>query len=193
MDRLAVPVQDGDLLGPFLDQVPSPAPRRAGPRMRFEPRNLSFGDGLDRWEFGGSFRREVGQSHRQDYSCTAGSGCADLSSAVAEPHGFAGLQQTIAADDYRGAAVTFRGELRLEDVADKAGLHLAVGPPPGPVEHPPPSPPERTTVTVSGSHDWATCEVTAQVPGDGGIIRFGVFLAGRGRVGLRNAELTRGG
>lgn len=150
MDRLAVLVQDGDLLGPFLDQVPAPAPLRAGPRMRFEPRNLSFGDGLDRWEFGGSFRREAGQSHRQEYSCTAGSGCAVLSSAVAEPHGSAGLHQAIAADDYRDATVTFRG-------------------------------------------DWARYEVTAQVPADGGIIRFGIFLAGRGRVGLRNAELVRGG
>jgi hypothetical protein len=52
MDRLAVPVQDGDLLRPLLDRVSGPVPFRPGPRPRFEPRNLAFADGLDRRDFG---------------------------------------------------------------------------------------------------------------------------------------------
>jgi hypothetical protein len=191
LDRLAVPVAGDDLLGPFLGRVPVPAAARPGPRMRFEPRNLAFADGLDRWQFGGSFRRGASESHWQDYSCTAGERSAILCSAVPEPCGSAGLQQMIAADDYRGTAVVFRGELRTEDVADKAGLHLQVGPPLGPREHALPFPPKRVIRTVTSSHDWTVHEVTAEVPGDAGIIMFGMFLVGRGRVELRNAELTR--
>ena len=59
LDRLAVPVPGDDLLTPFLDRVP-PTPARPGrerwplatlrgPRPRYEPRNLDFADGLDRW------------------------------------------------------------------------------------------------------------------------------------------------
>jgi len=191
MDRLAVPVQGGDLLGPFLPRAPAAASHRA-PRARFEPGNMTFADGLDRWEFGGSFRREADESHGEDYSCRTEGQRAILASAVPEPYGFAGLQQVIAADDYRGAVVVFRGELRTKDVADQAGLHLHVGPPLGPVGHPLPSPPKRVTVSVAGSHDWARHEVTAEVPDDAGIIRFGIFLAGRGQVELRHAELARG-
>ena len=62
LDRLAVPVPGDDLLTPFLDRVP-PAPGPARPRAagwplatlpgrrpRYEPRNLDFADGLDRWD-----------------------------------------------------------------------------------------------------------------------------------------------
>jgi hypothetical protein len=191
LDRLAVAVQDGDLVGQFTGGLPAPAVSRPRPRLRFEPRNLTFADGLDMWEFGGSFRREAGESHGSDYSCTATDQSVIIRSAVPEPYGFAGLQQMIAADDYRGRTLVFSGELRTEDVADRAGLHLMVGPPLGPAPERP-SPPRRTTVTVAGSRDWTRHEVTADVPGDAGIVGFGFFLAGRGLVELRNAELASG-
>jgi hypothetical protein len=41
-----------------------------------------------------------------------------------------------------------------------------------------------------GSSDWTWHEVTIPVPGYVGVIRFGISLTGRGRVELRNAELT---
>jgi hypothetical protein len=44
---------------------------------------------------------------------------------------------------------------------------------------------------VSGSHDWTAHEVTAQIPDDGARIALGIFQTGRGRIELRNAELTR--
>jgi len=193
LDRLAVAIQHGDLVRQFVDGLPAPAVSRPRPRLRFEPRNLTFADGLDRWEFGGSFRREAGESHRNDYSCTATDRSVMIRSAVPEPYGYAGLQQMIAADDYRGRTLVFSGELRTEDVAGQAGLHLMVGPPLGPVGDSRPSPPRRTTVTVAGSQDWARHEVTANVPGDAGIVGFGFFLTGRGLAELRNAELTGGG
>jgi hypothetical protein len=192
LDRLAVAIQDGDLLRQFIDGLPTPAVSRPRPRLRFEPRNLTFADGLDRWEFGGSFRRDAGQAHGNDYSCTASDRSVIIRSAVPEPYGFAGLQQMIAADDYRGRTLIFSGELRSEDVADRAGLHLMTGPPLGPVADARPSPPRRTTVTLAGSQDWTRHEVTADVPDDAGIVGFGFFLIGRGLVELRNAELAGG-
>ncbi len=45
---------------------------------------------------------------------------------------------------------------------------------------------------MAGSHDWTGHEVAAEVPGDAVVVRFGITLTGRGRLGLRNAELIRG-
>jgi hypothetical protein len=180
MDRLAVPVQGEDVLAPFLIPAAARPPGRPRQARRFEPRNMAFTDGLDRWELDGSFL-DRGQPHWQDYSCTAAGGSAVLASAVPEASGFAVLVQTIYAEDYRGSTVTFRGQLRTTDVADDAGLHLAAGrtvDPPG------------AHLRDRGSSDWTWHEVTTDVSGDAGVIRFGISLAGRGRVELRNAELS---
>ena len=52
LDRVARPVPGDDLLTPFLDRVPpvGQAISLPGQRPRYEPRNLSFADGLDRWD-----------------------------------------------------------------------------------------------------------------------------------------------
>jgi hypothetical protein len=192
MDRLAVPVRGDDLLAQLLPPFPLREPPRPLGQVvkpwRFEPRNLVFTDGLDHWELAGSFL-EAGRPHWRDYACAAADRSAVLASAVAEPSGFAVLVQTIYADDYRGAAVTFRGQLRTTDVAGRAGLHLAVGPtegPPGAHLH------DRggSSLTGPGSTDRTWHEVTLPVPPDAGVIRFGISLTGRGRIELRNAELT---
>jgi bifunctional DNase/RNase len=205
MDRLAVPVAGDDLLGPFLDRVPpagQPRPRHqllgkppagqpvvtlSGRRPRYQPRNLVFADGLDRWDVDGGFLRQAGESHPQDYSAAAEGQSAILASAVAEPRGTATLGQAIFADDYRGVMVAFRGEIRTEDVTARAGLRLDIlrrgrlfllarddhG------------------VTLTGSHDWTRHEVTALVPDDADIIRFGIALTGPGLIALRNPELGK--
>ncbi len=118
MDRVAVPASGDDLLRPFLGEGTQPSPGRSW-RRRFEPRNLGFDDGLDRWDFGGTFRRaaqgggrgqpEAGGSHWQDFACAAGDWFAVLLSAVPEPYGTAFLRQAVFADDYRGTTVTFTG------------------------------------------------------------------------------------
>ena len=52
--------------------------------------------------------------------------------------------------------------------------------------------PDNHIVTIAGDRDWASHQVTAPVAEDSNTILFGIFLAGRGRIELRNAELTRG-
>ena len=187
MGRLAVPVQGGDVLAPFLPPAAAQPPRHPGLRRRSEPRNMTFADGLDYWELAGDFPGD-GQPHWQDYSCTAADRSAVLVSAVPEPPGFAVLVQEIDAGDYRGRTVTFRGQLRTTGVAGQAGLHLAVG---APVEPPAAHLRDRgaSSLTGPGSSGWTWHEVTMAVP-DVYVIRFGISLTGRGRIELRNAELT---
>jgi RNA polymerase sigma-70 factor (ECF subfamily) len=188
MDRLAEPVTGPDPLSPFRSRPQAPL----GPpeHTRFEPRNLAFTDGLHRWQLDGTFLRQVTGPHDQDYSCTTEDGRAILAAAVPEPAGFAVLGQEIEPDDYRGRAVTFRGDLRTTDVADRAGLVLRI---PRQGHRPaPPDPwhdPENHFAPVTGTRDWTRHEVTAQVPADAISIIFGVFLNGRGQIELRNPQL----
>jgi hypothetical protein len=188
MDRLAVAVPGEDMLAPFLPPADAQPPEGAGRERRFEPRNMAFLDGLDYWELAGSFSDD-GQRAGQDYSCTAADQSAALAATVPEPVGSAVLVQAIYADDYRGAAVTFRGQLRTTGMAGQAGLHLAVsGPPDGPLGAPPLDH-ASSSPTAPGSSDWTWHEVTVPVPGEATAIRFGISLTGHGRIELRGAEL----
>ncbi len=188
IDRLGEPVTGPDPLSPFRSRQQAPP----GPpeHTRFEPRNLAFTDGLHRWQLDGTFLRQVTGAHDQDYSCTTDDGRAILAAAVPEPAGFAFLSQEIEPDDYRGRAITFRGDLRTTGVADRAGLVLRI---PRQGRRPaPPDPwhdPENHLAPVTGTRDWTRHEVTAQVPADAISIIFGVFLNGRGQIELRNPRL----
>jgi hypothetical protein len=187
MDRLAVPVPGEDMLAPFLPPADARPPAR--PARRFEPRNMAFTDGLDYWELAGGFSDD-GQPAWPDYSCTAADQSAVLAATVQEPVGSAALVQTVYADDYRGAAVTFRGQLRTTDVAGQAGLHLAVSGPASVSMATRPLLGHDSSLTAPGSSDWTWHEVTVPVPGEATAIRFGISLAGHGRIELRGAELT---
>jgi hypothetical protein len=178
MDRLAVPVPGEDILAPFL------SPGRPGQSRRFEPRNMAFTDGLDYWELAGSFSGD-GQPAGPDYTCTAADRSAVLAATVPEPAGSAVLVQTIAAEDYRDTGVTFRGQLRVTGIAGQAGLHLAAVAPFGALlrDH-------GSSLAAPGSSDWTWHEVTVPVGGEAAGIRFGISLAGHGRIELRGAELT---
>jgi hypothetical protein len=187
MDRLAVAVPGEDMVAPFLPPADADAQPAgdAGRERRFEPRNMAFTSSLDYWELAGSFSDD-GPRAGPDYSCTAADQSAALAATVPEPAGSAALVQAIHADDYRGAAVTFRGQLRTTGLAGQAGLHLAVSGPLGvpPLDH--------ASLTAAGSSDWTWHEVTVPVPGEATAIRFGISLAGHGRIELRGAELTSG-
>ena len=187
MDRLAVPVPGEDVLAPFLLAADDRPPDR--PARRFEPRNVAFTDGLDYWELAGSFSDD-GQPAGQDYSGTAAGQSAVLAATVPEPAGSAVLIQAIFADDYRGAAVTFRGQLRATDLAGQAGLDLAVSGPASVSTATRPLLGHGSSLAAPGSSDWTWHEVTVPVPGEATAIRFGISLAGPGRVELRGAELT---
>jgi hypothetical protein len=199
MDRLAVPVPGDDLLGPLLDHVPPLArvlPGRGltgwpvavlpGKRPRFAPRNLDFADGLDWWDLDCGSRREADPSRPQDYSATTDGGSAVLSSVVPRPAGAGSLIQSIFADDYRGVTVTFGGEIRTEPGTEQAGLRLEI------LRHwwRNGRPREDHGITLAGGHsDWPRHEITALIPEDADIIRFGLILNGSGSIALRNQEL----
>ena len=201
MDRMAVPAGAG-LAGAGLAGTGEggPMPERTArdlrldQRPRYEPRNLTFAAGLDHWVLGGSFTENALQSHWDDYQAAAGHGTAALSAAVRQPEGFAWLAQEIFADDYRGAAVTFRGQCRTPQGAGRAGLFLRVMKPRdlrGPfTAQAALADPANHIVTLEGPGDWTTHEVTAAIPDDANTVAFGVFLAGPGRIELRTPELT---
>ena len=51
--------------------------------------------------------------------------------------------------------------------------------------------PDNNLVMISGDRDWTSYQVTARVLEDSNSVIFGVFLAGPGRIEMRNAELAR--
>jgi hypothetical protein len=165
MDSLAVATRGEDLLGEFLgDDAPGRGELREPDVPRFDPRNLTFADGLADWEFG-----------------AAEAGTAVVAATIGEPEGFAALAQSVLVHEYAGRAVTFRAEVRPEGVTNEAGLHLLGGMPTGPV-----SLPKSVTVPLAGNTDWTALEISARVPEHGGMVQFGIFLRGPGRVALRN-------
>jgi hypothetical protein len=189
MDRLAVPVPGEDMLAPFLPPADARSPRSPLLERRFEPHNMAFTDGLDYWELAGSFTDD-GQPAGPDYSCAAAGQSAVVAATVPEPAGSAVLVQAVYADDYRDAAVTFRGQLRTAGLAGQAGLHLAVIGPRSESMAARPLLGHGSSPANPGSSDWTGHEVTVPVPGEATAILFGVSLAGRGRIELRGAELT---
>jgi RNA polymerase sigma-70 factor, ECF subfamily len=196
MDRLAVPAETTPVRETERGGPPVRTGRRRGPvprrgRPRYAPRNVTFADGLNGWLFGGSFSENVSALHWHDYECVAQDGTAVIASAVPEPVGFAMLGQEVYADDYRGSTLVFRGDLRVP--AGRAGLFLRVSE--GHVSRGPLTEqaafadPENNVTPVANDRDWVPHQISAQVPADVDTIVFGIFLAGAGRIEVRNPEL----
>jgi hypothetical protein len=153
---------------------------------------MAFTDGLDRWQLRGTFLRQ-GTGH--DYSAATEDGRAILAAAGPGPAGYAFLAQDIEPDDYRGRTVTFRGELRTAEADGRAGLALRAASPgrSTPARAASPDPREAPGIHIAsatGTGEWTQYEVTAQVPADVNLIRFGVFLNGAGQVELRHPALA---
>ncbi len=108
-----------------------------------------------------------------DYAASAADGIATVRSAVAEPYGDAYLGQVIVAEAWRGATITLRAQARARDLGGRAELWLHVV-----TYDRGQSADDRAAV---GAGDWAGHEITAAVPEDAELIRFGVTLAGPGR------------
>ena len=207
MDRLAVPAglagsvgsadeagRVGSADGPRGAGTPGRPPRR--PRPRYQPRNMTFSEGLEGWLFGGSFTEHASQSHWQDYTCAAEHGTAVVRSAVPEPAGIALLGQEVFADDFRGSTVVFRGEFRVQaDTPGRAGLFLRVNEGhsiTGPMtERSMFADPDNNITPIPDAGDWTRHEITARVPGDSDAVLLGIFLAAAGQIELRNPELIR--
>ncbi|HEX6526847.1 MAG TPA: hypothetical protein VF070_43565 [Streptosporangiaceae bacterium] len=203
MDRLAVPAPDGDLLTPFLDRKPPTAPALPGrqrwplatlrgARPRYEPRNLDFADGLDRWDLDSWPGPEQDQPEPEpdgepDYAAAAEGSSAVLFSAAPRPAGSAALVQAIFADDYRGAAVAFSGEIRTEALSGQGGLRLEI------LRHWRPGREDHGLTIAGRRRAWSRYEITARIPPDADLIRFGIGLTGSGRIVLRSPGLRIAG
>lgn len=191
LDRLAVPAGTTPLREPGGKRLPRPTPRGPG-RPRYAPRNMTFSGGMDGWRFLGSFAEHPSESHWHDYECVVAGGIAVVESAVSEPAGFAMFGQEVYSDDYRGSTVTFRAEFRVS--ADKAGLFLRVNEGHsirGPVtEEVAFADPDNNVTPVNPDAEWTSHQVSALVvPADSDVIVFGFFLAGPGKIEMRNPEL----
>jgi RNA polymerase sigma factor (sigma-70 family) len=194
MDRLAVPAGSAPFPDPGLAPGVAGPPRR--PRPRYQPRNMTFSEGLEGWLFGGSFTEHASQSHWQDYTCTVEHGTAVVRSAVPQPAGFAFLGQEVFADDFRGSTVVFRGEFRVQaDTPGRAGLFLRVNEGhsiTGPMtERSVFADPDNNITPIPDAGDWTRHEITARVPGNSDAVVLGIFLAAAGQIELRNPELIR--
>ena len=154
---------------------------------------MAFTDGLDHWQLRGTFLR---QGTGFDYSATTEDGQAILAAAGPEPAGYAFLAQDIDADDYRGRTVTFRGELRTAARRTAApgwrSASAAQGrsTPPRAASPDPRDDPANHIASATGTGEWTQYEVTAQIPADANLIRFGVFLNGGGQVEFRHPALA---
>jgi RNA polymerase sigma-70 factor, ECF subfamily len=201
MDRLAVPVGSA----PRPDAGPEPGvPAEPGvarrplrrPRPRYQPRNMTFSEGLEGWLFGGSFTEHASEAHWQDYTCVVEHGTAVVRSAVPQPAGIAFLGQEVFADDFRGSAVVFRGEFRVQAGAPgRAGMFLRVNEGhsiTGPMtEQSVFADPDNNITPIRDTDDWTWHEITARVPSDSDAVLLGIFLAAGGRIELRHPELIR--
>ena len=184
MARLAVRITGDDLVAPFLNRRPArPAEPPTGPPAA--PRDLAFDDGLAGWTVGGGFLAGPTLEHWQDYRADAEDGIATLRSTVPHPHADAFLGQAFAADDYRGATLALRGRLRATDLTGEAELWLHV------VTRDRRQSVDARVPAVAAGHGWTDHEVTARIPPDAELVRFGLTLNGRGRVELRGVELIR--
>ena len=90
--------------------------------------------------------------------------------------------------------IIFRGEFRTSDAPGRAGLFLRVNegqPIQGPItDRSVFADPDNNIVAIPASSGWTRHEVSARVPDDSDAFVFGVFLAGAGRLEVRNTELA---
>jgi hypothetical protein len=192
-----VPAEPGSAgRGGAADGAGAPGRPLRRPRPRYQPRNMTFSEGLEGWLFGGSFAEHASESHWQDYTCAVEHGAAVVRSAVPEPAGIAFLGQEVFADDFRGSTAVFRGEFRVQaETPGRAGLFLRVkeghsitGPM---TERSVFGDPDNNITPIPDSGEWTRHEITARVPGDSDAVVLGIFLAAGGRIELRNPELIR--
>jgi hypothetical protein len=165
-------------LNTFFDEVQTLV--RAKPLLQ----NHDLAVDLDDWVLGGSFRGYPTMAHWQDYSATTADGVPTLC-AAGNPCGEAFLGRGVTGASYRGARVTFRGEVHAEDVTGRAELRLQIFTPDRSHSV------QKYSRAITASDDWTSYELTAYVPGDAELIRFSLALTGPGRVALRRVELTR--
>ena len=188
MDRLARPVTGPDLLSQFRSQETPPRSLR----RRFEPRNMAFTDGLDHWQLRGTFLR---QGTGFDYSATTEDGRAILAAA--------GPSRPDSPSSPRKSTPTTTAAAPSPSAANCAPPRRTAAPgwhsaspgsgrsmPPQAASPDPGEDPASHIASATGTGAWTQYEVTAQIPADASLIRFGVFLNGGGQLEFRHPALA---
>jgi hypothetical protein len=233
LDRLAVPVPGDDLLTPFLDRVPPPPARPGrkrwplatlrGPRPRYEPRNLDFADGLDRWNLDSWPGPDPDRPEldRPDPDRPDPDRPDPDRPDPARPDPENGSAAGTDAEPGYSAAVDGPSAVLSSDVPRPAGsaalvqaiyaddYHGAAVTFSGEIRvdaltgqaglrleilrHWADTREDHGLTIASRHRDWARYEITVQIPADADLVRFGIALTGPGRIALRNPDLRRAG
>ncbi len=153
-----------------------------GPRVPFpeEPQNTHFAYNLAHWDLWGSYP--------QDYTCgidttvgVNGATCGYIKSSVPAPRGHGILRQTIRSKRYHGQYVHLIGNIKTTDVENQASLYIQLD---GIGND------ELREKSLRGTTGWSEQDVTLFIPEQqGGMIRFGIILHGKGQVWLDNVRL----
>ncbi|QBD75558.1 hypothetical protein EPA93_05885 [Ktedonosporobacter rubrisoli] len=147
-------------------------------QLRLEhPLNMRFEQRLAHWNFLRSRRLYECGVHRGGLQ---GISSAFLRSANAEATAGATLRQTIKANAYRGKRLCFSGNMKAEQVEQRAALYIHT------------NRDQRLQVDeceLQGTHDWTRYEATISIPEDALFISFGCALHGKGRLWLANTSL----
>lgn len=108
-----------------------------------------------------------------------------IRSADAPPGELGGVAQRILAADFQGRRLRLTGYLRVDDVAEGAGLYLRVD---GAAEGTPFD--NMQDRQLSGTADWQRVDIVLDAPADAGLIDIGVLLTGTGTVWVDDLDLS---
>jgi hypothetical protein len=152
------------------------------PRLK-HPTNMHFERNLYHWRFmGGPPLYKSGI----DPTALQATASAFLRSTTAEAKALATLRQTIKADEYRGKHLRFSGDVKVEQVEQRAGLWIEAIVQPLPHRREERLQPENV---AQGTHGWMRYEETIFIPENALFVRFGIVLHGKGQIWLANAQL----
>ncbi len=110
-------------------------------------------------------------------------------SKVLAPTGAGTLMQVFGARDYRGQRIRVSGYVRAEGVVGWAALWVRVGDSKYQLSYFDRRLDGLAFSTVTDSTDWERHEIILDVPGDGGVIAFGISLDGRGQIWLDDVQV----
>lgn len=139
----------------------------------------------DGWSKGGDQPQDYTAGIERGFGYKSGS-CAYLASKDYKPLGFATLQQTIEADNYKNQRLEFSGFVETKLVAYWSGLFMKVEDSFGRVI----AFDNMQNRPVVGTSDWTEYSVVLDIPNNAAKIIYGAVLSGKGEIYFDSLNLT---